>query len=195
MRYPILPSSKSCPALSKGHFAIRAVATCVTLLALSLPAQPTAPGGPIVNLKEPVAVTVTNPVEIQGSIEVVNDALKTPFQRGVNISMGEGAAEIEDTVIALPANKRLVIETITIQSNAPVGQTGWATLGLGSARAHLATQVVGTNAFTTRSIGSHSLTFRLNTNQVSQLHLQVLRSASTGSANIQVSLFGYTEDI
>jgi hypothetical protein len=30
---------------------------------------------------------------------------------------------------------------------------------------------------------------------VSQLHLQVLRSASTGSANIQVSLFGYTEDI
>jgi hypothetical protein len=196
MRYPTRLVSNPCAAHPAGHFAAKAIATCISIFALSLPAaEPNPPGGPTVNLNEPVAVTVTNAVEVQGSVEIVNDALKTPFQRGVSASIPAGANEIENIAVPLPPNKRLVIETVTLIVTAPPGQTGWATLGLGAARAYFATQVQGTSNLSTTSIGSHSLTFRLNTNQVSQLNLQLLRSGSTGNATVAVSLFGYTEDL
>ena len=196
MRNPMLSSSNSRPAEHAGRSLFRAIAVMVPLLSLNLPAaESSPPAGPTVNLNEPVAVTVTNPVEVQGSVEVVNDALKTPFLKSVAVTINAGFEEVENTPIALPANKRLVIEAITVSVNGALGQTGWATLGLGGARAHLATQIIGSNSFSTRSIGTHAFKARVNTSQTPQLGLQVQRTNSTGIATFTVSLFGYTEDL
>jgi hypothetical protein len=66
-------------------------------------------------LNEPVAVTVRGPVEVQGSVEVLTDALKTVFNK--TISGGVPAGASFNTLTSLPVipdGKRLIIETISV---------------------------------------------------------------------------------
>jgi hypothetical protein len=75
--------SSTLPRKACSVFAVVAV-----LLVLSSRLMAAAPGGPTVTVNDqPVAVTVTGPVEVQGYVEVLNDALKTVFNKRVTGQM------------------------------------------------------------------------------------------------------------
>jgi hypothetical protein len=153
------------------------------------------PAGPNVNRDEAVAVSVVGPVDVQGSMEIVNDALKTPFAQTERFTLEPNAAG-SARGIALPPGKRLVIETVTVSASVPNGQDVLAQLTLQNAAiAHLATRPLGTFGASALHGGTHPVTFRLNTNQTPSIAVEVGRSAVIGTATFRVSLFGYTEDI
>jgi hypothetical protein len=195
------------------RFSTRILAFCVTLLSsLQGATTPTTPGGPTVTVNQPVAVTVSGPVEVQGTVEVLNDALKTPFHATQQTSLNAG---IENAVISfppLPAGKRLIIEVITVRATVPLGQNVAARLVLFPVPnspnpsvqiADLAVQPQGTftawnNPFPGNDYGSvyvatHTARFRVDAGRHSVV-IDVRRSGP-GTASMVASVFGYLEDI
>src|SRR5688500_17336794 len=93
-----------------------------SVLISALPAMFAANGPPPVTVNQPVAVTVTGPVEVQGSVEVLNDALKVPYNRMFEVTLADGSSSSTSSVGGLTAGKRLVIETIGVEVRVVPGQ-------------------------------------------------------------------------
>jgi hypothetical protein len=79
---------------------------------------------PSVTVSQPVEVKVVNPVAVQGTVEVLNDALKTPYYMELVSLIPEGSviplASGEPRTV--PVGKRFVVETVTAYAETPAGQ-------------------------------------------------------------------------
>lgn len=157
-------------------------------------ATPPSPG-PTVNLNEPVAVTVSGPVEVQGTVDVLNDALRTPFRHTEVVSLPDGTFA-RTGAVTLPAGKRLVIETVVASASLPGGQNAVAAVSIpGGHNAYLSLQSHGNFGGNTFFVGTHPITLRIDTVQTPTINLDTGRSAGAGTGTFRVSVFGYTEDI
>jgi hypothetical protein len=153
--------------------------------------------GPNVNLNEPVLVEVDGPVEVFGVVEVVNNALKTPFRMHLSGSVSTARSNIH---FPIPEGKRLTVETVTVAMMIPPGQNATASLQvrtpeLVSDTAFLTLQSQGVftgddgvNRLVYR--GTHSVTLRDAARVVG-----VFERSGTGASFVHMSVFGYLEDI
>jgi hypothetical protein len=166
-------------------------------------ANPNPPGGPTVTVNEPVAVTVAGPVEIQGSVEVLNDALKTVYNRTITGSVSGGVNGFIQ-VPALPSGKRLVIETISVWVQLAAGQKATAflfvsgqlvgaTVTNGSAIALPLTSqgLYGSDEFFT---GVHKVRVVVDPRINSSMSFNIYRTG-TAAVPVSCSFAGYLEDI
>lgn len=158
-----------------------------------LPAAATA-APPEGSLPEPVAVAVSGSVEVRGAVQVVNDALKTPYAHTETFSLAPNNVN-ETRLITLPVAKRLVVESVTVRLGVPAGQFGAASLTLGTAVADISVQSQGLFGPESVFIGTHRVRLRINTSETPALGVGVVRSAGIGSAQVRVSVFGYVEDL
>jgi hypothetical protein len=153
--------------------------------------------GPNVNLNEPVLVEVDGPVEVFGVVEVLNDALKTPYRMHLSGSISTALHTIN---FPIPEGKRLTVETVTVAMMIPPGQNAMASLQvhtpeLVSHTAFLTLQSQGVftggdgvNRLVYR--GTHSVTLRDAARVVG-----VFERSGTGPSFVHMSVFGYLEDI
>src|SRR5687768_10344642 len=168
----------------------------------ALPAMFAAAGGPPpVTIDQPVAVTVTGPVEVQGSVEVLNDALKVPYNRMFEVSLADGISSRTSTVGGLTAGKRLVIETIAVEVRGVPGQKVSVNVG-GTAvaltdRFFLPIPVSDQGQFFTRQIfaGAQAVKIMIDPRKISGLVVALGRNASTGPAEATFTFCGYLEDL
>jgi hypothetical protein len=80
-----------------------------------------AKGGPTVSIdNQPIAVEVTNTVEIQGAVEIVNDLLTIPFTFSLSRSISVNTLNNLFN-ITIPADKVLVIKTVSATVRAAPG--------------------------------------------------------------------------
>ena len=149
--------------------------------------------------QDPVEVIVSGPVEVQGSVEVVNDALKTPFNRSVtgHILGSADSALLTFPFSGIPAGKRLVVEFITVAAFVFPGETANARLELYPGPWYWLTmqpQGLSTQGEAT-FVATHALTLRINP-ATQELRVFVSRhKQSLYSAPVAASIAGYLEDI
>src|SRR5690606_37350133 len=72
-----------------------------------------------VTVEEPLAVEVQGPVEVQGVVEVLNDILRQPYVRSINVASAPSPTANFD----IPEGKRLVIESIVFQTSRPTNES------------------------------------------------------------------------
>lgn len=166
----------------------------VALLALISSAKLLAAGS------TPQQVVVTNPVEVLGSVEVVGEPFKQPFvaHQSTKVSYGYLNGILS---IPLPPGKRVVIETISVQAQLPVGgkPVGWVLVNpkvAGAVGGSIGLQfqeqgpLDGKIYFTAQPHGP----IRLNTDQQS-LQVNLYRVNIYGEYTFNVSVFGYVESL
>jgi hypothetical protein len=122
----------------------------------------------------------------------------TLFLQSADVISGEGSVT-GDATVAIPSNKRLIIECISIDGAAPQGQrlsasvqvsdSGAADVAFNIVPSFLGTFNPGSGAIE-RIVGMQQA--RLHS--VNQLHLHIFRSASTGQARVNFAISGYLED-
>jgi hypothetical protein len=107
---------------SGSSFANLFTVTAVVAVMLSLVAPHTFAAPPPVTVVQPVQVQVVNtatqpaqvevtkPVQVQGGVEVLNDALCVPYLRSVTVNYPNSYGSF-----SIPAGKRLIIETIAVE--------------------------------------------------------------------------------
>ena len=169
------------------------------ILIPALPAMFAANGPPPITLNEPVAVTVTGPVEVQGSVEVLNDALKVPYNRTFEITLGDGISARTVTVGGLTAGKRLVIQTIGVEVRCGPGQKVSAGVGGTGAltdRFFLPIPVSDHGVIVRQTfVGAQAVKVIIDPRIITGLTVAVGRSASTGIADAFFTICGYLEDL
>lgn len=174
----------------------------IALLPLSsLAAAANPPGGPTVTVNEPLAVTVAGPVEVQGAVEVLNDALKVPYNRRFEVTLTNGISTLTGTIGGLTAGKRLVIETIGVRVRAEPGQKVLVQLG-GNGVASIDTfflplPLVDHGEISTRQqfLGAHAVKMMIDPRVINALVISMARSASTGTLEAAFTVCGYLEDL
>jgi hypothetical protein len=166
-----------------------------------LPAMFAASGPPPITVNEPVAVTVTGPVEVHGSVEVLNDALKVPYNRVFEITLADGSSSTTFSPGGLTAGKRLVIETIGVEVRGVPGQkvvvhVGGNTVALAD-RFFLPIPVSDHGQFFTRQIfaGAQAVKMIMDPRVITGLNVSLGRNASTGTAEARFTICGYLEDL
>ena len=149
--------------------------------------------------KPPRPVSVVGPVQVEGAVETVNDALRQPYFQSIGIyPFGESLRTVS---FPIPAGKRLIIESITFRGIVPQGQTAFFELNGATdtdPEIYLAPQFsaltfdgfrefVGTYALRLRfdapATGDGSIVFTMN------------REIQSGTAYFSCSLSGYLVDL
>jgi hypothetical protein len=69
-------------------------------------------------------------VEVQGSVEVLNEALRTPYHKSVNLTVPLNIQNAMFTLPAIPSGKRLVIKNVSVHAKVVPGETAYAIIGL-----------------------------------------------------------------
>jgi hypothetical protein len=161
------------------------IKACVSLLSLLLaPAMLDGANGP-------------PPVQVQGTVDVINDVLRTPYAR---TDFG-GGAKVDQVNFDVPAGKRLVVEVVTLELFHNPTEGFFVTLNTITPEGNA---VVSTPlSFITRpfnsthsvSTGVHPITVRVDgrTGSSSELSFELIRTAGGGS--FTVSVRGYLVDI
>jgi hypothetical protein len=115
-----------------------------------------------------------------------------PFQKGITVSLA-GGGHLGAGSFTVPANKRLVIETITIEGSTPAGDMlamiSVTSGGAGLLLHRLVLTPQGTFFGKRVFVGTHLV--RLYANAGSRVNSQVLRSDTTGSAEVLFRISGY----
>src|SRR5688500_656570 len=75
--------------------------------------------------KPDMAVKVVGPVDVQGAVEVINDALTIPSNHGYSILIPDGSSPSAVNFPEIPTGKRLIIETMSARLYLTVGQSGY----------------------------------------------------------------------
>ena len=180
---------------------------CVTMIGMGVTAltaaQPVSPpGGPTVNLNEPVTVKVTGPVEVQGAVEIGNDALKTPYFRTLVANFPTNQQDATLTFPAIPAGKRLVVESFSVRAVVPTGQSaaGWMaieglTTSIPGARVYMIMQLQATPGDSAVYFATHPVTLRIDPAK-HKLQAIGFRSGFTGAGSFaEANITGYLEDL
>jgi hypothetical protein len=171
---------------------------------LTAAAPAAAPGGPTVTLKEPVAVTVTGPVEVQGYVEVLNDALKTAFNKRLIGQMPANTINALVSLPAIPAGKRLVIEAIGVTALVAANTKATAFLtanGVSDTSNAMAIPLPLTSqgAFglfpREHYMGLHKVRIVIDPRYVNGAQFNVFRSGIGDIAEVTCTIIGYLEDI
>jgi hypothetical protein len=174
-------------------------------LVLAAPRSSAAP--PPVTVSQPVEVEVVNPVEVHGTVEVLNDALKTPYYLQLASSFLGGSAGAESELALIPDGKRFVVETVTAFARTPAGQYPSVSLTLlrvngapadaqqGDVQLLLEPQgVFDVGGDTVFWKGTYPLKMLVDSGR-NGIRANVFRSASTDQGLFWVSLVGYLEDL
>jgi len=151
------------------------------------------------------SVGVSGPVEVQGYVEVLNDALKTVFNKRIS---DEIPANFINRIISLPpipAGKRLVIEAIGV--TALVSPNAKATaffqgtgIGEGSNALSIPLPLTPQGVFgiTPREhyMGLHSMRMVIDPRFTNNPQINVFRSSgATDVSSVTCTILGYLEDI
>jgi len=157
-----------------------------------------------VQVQGTVSLTGGQPVDVQGSVETLNDALHQPYLKTdfANVEAGSYSASVS---VPVPAGKRLVIETIAVRVGVPVGQTALVSLTATSEGAGVVMPVamqssvdwnVSTGHFTKYS---STLPVHLRadgpTNADGALIFEIERNTNVGSGDLRVTIAGYLVDL
>jgi hypothetical protein len=152
--------------------------------------------------KPEVAVTVVGPVEVQGAVEVVNDALKIPYNKHSSQPILDGSAFATVIFPQIPVGKRLVIETLSAIIAVPAGQAGYSEFSVASVGPNgqaflvpLAVTPQGTYGNESRYIGTHKVKIIIDSRMSYDLRFSVVRTAKVGLGWYNVSINGYLEDV
>jgi hypothetical protein len=141
-------------------------------------------------------VTVSGPVRVLGSVEVLNDALQKPHGVIVSGNIDNNAENGFLIFPSIPAGKRLVIETVTVRATVAAGQSATAELilvaPLPTSAAFLSLQSQGNFSNGTIYVGTHAV--RMRVDPPLQLQINVRRTGS-GIVPIAASIYGFLEDI
>jgi hypothetical protein len=152
------------------------------------------PGGP----------TVTQPVEIFGSVATLDDSLHEPYTNRLTLTMlaGENAEELKFDV---PAGKRLIVETISYRAATTVDQVVIfnvisRTMTSAPVLALVPKQVVtiAPSGLATFHRGTESVKIRIDGTEESdsELAISMFRYPSDAdSASLDVSVWGYLVDL
>ena len=148
----------------------------------------------------PQQVVVTNPVEVLGSVEIVGEPFKQPFatQQSTTVSYGYLNGILS---IPLPPGKRIVIETMSVSAQLPVGAkpVGWVSVNPKAGftnGGHVGLQFQEQGVLNGK-VWSEALShgpIRLNTDQQS-LQVYLYRVNMYGEFKFTVSVFGYIESL
>lgn len=152
--------------------------------------------------KAALAVTVSGPVEVQGSVEVLNDALRIPYNKLISQPLPNGSAFAGYNFPAIPAGKRLVIETMAVIIAVPAGQSGYAEFSVNGQGPNgqafglpLSVSPQGTYGGESRFIGTHKVKIIIDPRVSFGLHISVSRTSNVGVGWYNVALNGYLEDL
>jgi hypothetical protein len=118
-------SSPSCPRAAVCGRASDLAVLAVSALVIAASFSPIIAAPPPVNIAQPVEVVVKNAVEVQGSVETLNDAFYEPYRAFKTASTSGLNTGVQ---FDIPAGKRLVIETITLSISVLPGQKAAAYL-------------------------------------------------------------------
>jgi hypothetical protein len=174
---------------------LRSVATAVALCGASALPVEAAANGPTVTINEPVAVTVTGPVEVEGTVEVLNSALRTPFHKTLSATIS--ANTVNGTLnFSIPTGKRLVIETLSVRASVPAGQAVQASfsgIGQDTFSLFLPLSLQGSFGGNDVYVTTQKVRLIIDRRLITILATDVLRSGG-GPANFQATVVGYLED-
>ena len=151
------------------------------------------------------SVGVTGPVEVQGYVEVLNDALRTVFNKRVT---GEIASNFINTIVsfpAIPAGKRLVIEAIGVtafvapNSKATAFFTGTG-VGDGANALSIPLPLTSQGVFgltpSEHYMGLHPVKIVIDPRFTNSPQINIFRSSGTNVVSpVTCNILGYLEDI
>ena len=151
----------------------------------------------------PPPVPIEGEVTVKGTVdvEVINDALKIPFNRTIQVEVPANQPSFEKHIPGIPAGKRLVIETFSALAIVPSGQAAFASITASSWDSALAwvyhapLNLVGEWPGGTRYIGLHKLRVTCDPRAVAYPSVRGSRNVVSGTAQFQITVGGYLEDI
>ena len=148
---------------------------------------------------------VKEPTEVQGVVEVLNDVLRVPFRKTIGGSTtAPGTFPFPGGFIKhdIPAGKRLIVETISLQVRVTPGQNVLVQMqnvrggSLIDATVQLPVQKQGTFGSMDYLTATHNVMLRLDGGQFdNEISFAVERDATTGSLELSATIFGYLVDI
>ena len=152
----------------------------------------------------PPSVNVSQPVQIVGVVETINDVLRTPFAKTISQPLTAGEAQVFLN-IDVPAGKRLIVETVSIEAtHLP---TDYVSVDLqtvasddpssGCATALTFTDTRNASGGLAVSHGTHPIVVRVNgkTGGLAALRFVCSKTSSAGTFVFRISVRGYTVDI
>ena len=140
------------------------------------------------------------------AVTVVGDAVRRPFQAGVNVNITPGG-NADFAQIEIPAGKRLVIEDVSVVTFQPVGQglllnfvTGFEDLVAAAGQDEFETHnviLVSQGLFNglERSVAHQKMLVFAERLFGFGIMVQMSRGSPTGSAGARVTFSGYIEDL
>ena len=195
----------------------KACSALASLLVVTSSVMAAAPGGPTVKVKDPVAVTVTGPVSVQGSVgvtgpvsvqgyvEVVNDASKIVFNKRVSAEISSNTINAIVSVPSIPSGKRLVIEAIGVSAFLAAGSQATAffqTSGIADASSAISIPLPLTSqgifGITPREnyMGLHQVRIVVDPRFSNSPQINVFRNGNfVDPAQVICTILGYLEDI
>ncbi len=183
----------------------RLAATSLLFLALGLvissPDASQAQGGAapvrVVNaIGEPVPTVVLNNLTDAGFFRAADNPALQPFQANILMTCADGTTFVQDTGTVVPANKRLVIETVTAQAFVALGQhilINVRTLANGTDAIHRLSLNQGTLGDGQLYLATHAVRFYAD--ESSNVTIQAARDAAAGTCNVQVTISGHLVDV
>ena len=139
------------------------------------------------------AAQSTQPVQVQGVVEVINDDLRTPYTFQVY-----GSLKNQHIIPALHAGKRLIIEMIATNVSIPNGQTviaNYTTMGGSNINLYLPFQDRVVGSYTTNHMAIHKVRLIHDPRVQSSVRVSYLRDVFTGSMFTTTTITGYLEDL
>ena len=157
-----------------------------------------------VKVVNPVTVTgkidIGNKVEVSGSVETLNDALKIPFHRTVRLVNAQvGLVPLSKDVYTVPAGMRLTIESVSARILVPTGQKVYTALGFFGENAsdcenYLALQPQGVFGSFDVFVSSQNLKIILDSTSRFVTY-EIHRNSDVGDITFSLTINGYLEEV
>jgi hypothetical protein len=161
---------------------------------LLLPPLAFGKGGPNVTVEGDVSVS--QPVEIHGVVETLNDLLHQPYMVRGSDSINSGETRSLQVDFDIPDGKRLIIETITFQARVPSGETSRIFLEpLTPQGGRLLTYLSVQSVIDGYMISTLPVKLRIDAIEGSSSEVRIRLGNTPGSATLGASLFGYLVDL
>jgi hypothetical protein len=182
------------------RISLRAPVAVVSLGAFLAVSSATAAQPKDVTLDEPIAVEVEGVVEVLGAVDVLSEPKRIRYvqaQRAV-IAIDEDSATV---TFSIPEGKMLVVETVTVLGNAPVGALAFGWLNLSEKTAGAPTAIVpllmsdrGLFDGDRLLMLTEPVKLRIDSSQ-NELKARMQRSPEGDGASFNIYVFGYLEDL
>ena len=177
------PILKLSSPILRGAAAVLAVAACASALTLAASRPAHTAGGPI-------PVNVANTVSIQDT----ENPAKQPFQQAASAVFADGS-DSADSSIAVPAGKRLVVETVAVSRSGVLGNTSshiYLGATLNGNTVYYPLPVLGVNGVDAPGMAQM---LRFYADPASTLSLYASRSGSSGRETDVVTVSGYLVNV